>query len=360
MNLTAVIETTENCNLNCTFCLRPSFKKPNMSIETLEKVIAHFLEYAEKRVDFIWHGGEPLIAGIDFFRKIPEFQKKHNKRNIIIKNNVQTNGTFLNKEFREFFEKEGFAIGTSIQGTKEIHDSSRIDKGGNPTFEKVISNISKLQSKPSAILVLTKEIWGKEEEIYNEIKKYVRGIRISEYFPGGIIPNKNRKCTDSLEPLMPTSKEYGESMIRFYEAWKKDSNPIEIRPIAEMIRAFIQGECGSCLYSQKSCNFSVIGIKANGDFFTCMRSAPDKQFKMGNVDENPLKNYKESARRVMDQRIKNLKENGCNHCEFWNQCNGGCPQESLKIYGDLNHKPFYCEGRKMLFKEIKKDLEKLK
>lgn len=352
--LTAVVETTENCNLNCTFCLRPSFRQLNMSIETLEKVISHLLEFANDRVDFIWHGGEPLIVGLNFFKKIPEFQKKYNKRNLLIKNNIQTNGVLLNKDFKKFFEREKFEIGTSIQGTKEIHDSSRVDKLGNPTFDKVIANIQSLKHKPSSIIVLTKEILGKEEAIYYEIKKYVRGIRISEYFPREAIPNKKQKDSN-----MPTSKEYAKSILKFYEIWKKDLNSVDLRPITDIIKAFVKGECGSCVYSQKACNFAIIGIKANGDFFTCMRGYPNNEFFLGNIDASPLKNYNINAEKEFSERIKNLTEVGCQNCEFWNQCNGGCPQESLKLYGDLKHKAYYCEGRKIIFKEIKKDLDKL-
>lgn len=358
MNFTAVIETTENCNLNCSFCLRPSFKKRCMSLTVLEKVIAHLLEFSEERVDFIWHGGEPLLAGLDFFKKILIFQKKYNKKGGIIRNNIQTNGTILSKRFIDFFEKENFDIGTSIQGTKEIHDFVRKDKIGNPTYDKILLNISKLKNKPSSIIVLTKDILGKEKEIYNEIKSLVYGIRISEYFPG----KASGKMSESEMPefQMPTPEEYGKSMLKFYDVWKKDSNPIEIKPITEMIRAFVRGESNSCLYSQKACNYSIIGIKSNGDFFTCLRGANNKNFFLGNIIEKPLKKRKKLSEYFIKKRIKNLLDNNCKGCEFWNQCNGGCPQESIKLYGDIKHKTIYCEGRKMLLKEILKDLKGVK
>lgn len=354
MNLTAVIETTENCNLNCSFCLRPSFKKQYMSLDILEKIIAHLLEFAEDRVDFIWHGGEPLLIGLDFFKEILIFQEKHNKKEIIIKNNVQTNGTTLSKKFINFFEKENFDIGTSIQGTKEIHDSVRKDKAGNPTYDKIISNISKLKNKPSSIIVLTKEVLGKEKEIYESIKSLACGVRISEYFPGNA---SGEIASDKMpESQMPTPEEYGKSMLKFYEVWKADINPIEIKPITEMIRSFVRGESNSCLYSQKACNYSIIGIKSNGDFFTCLRGAGNKNFFLGNVIENPLRKRKKLSEFFIWERIKNLLEEDCKDCKFWNQCNGGCPQESIKLYGNMKHKTIYCEGRKMILNEISKDL----
>ena len=174
MNISPIIEITEKCNLNCTFCLRPSFEMPVMSVKTLEKIISYLLEISDNRIDFVWHGGEPLIAGISFFKKIKSLQSKYNLKNINIYNSIQTNGTLLNKEFIEFFEREGFAVSTSLQGTKDIHDNSRIGKNQQPSFDRIIKNISKLNKKPHAVLVLTKEILGREEEVYNEMKKYSR------------------------------------------------------------------------------------------------------------------------------------------------------------------------------------------
>ena len=75
--ITAIIELTENCNLCCTFCLRSSFKKQTMTVETLKRVIKELLRYSKDRVDFVWHGGEPLILGIGFYNKIIEFQTKY-------------------------------------------------------------------------------------------------------------------------------------------------------------------------------------------------------------------------------------------------------------------------------------------
>ncbi|MBS3073496.1 radical SAM protein [Candidatus Pacearchaeota archaeon] len=355
--LTAVIELTESCNLGCTFCLRPSFKQVFMSSKILEKTIKTLLEYRTERIDFIWHGGEPLILGLPFFKKIIKFQKRYNPKKIKIINNVQTNATLLSKEFQLFFKLNSFNVGTSIQGPQEIHDLTRIDLMGNGTYNGVIKNIKDMELKPSAITVLTTEILGKEMETYNTLKKYSRGARISEYFPGGKNPNK-KKVKD---PTMPTPKEYGKSMIKFYNIWKKDKNPLELRPITEIIKSFIRKKSEGCIYSQQACNFGVIGITENGDFYTCLRAKGNPKFFLGNIQKiNPLKKILILGKRDYNKRINSLKKQGCNKCEFFNYCNGGCPQESLKIFGDYSHKTYYCEGRKMLFKEIKKDLERLK
>jgi len=367
MNPTAIIEVTENCNLACTFCLRPSFTPPVMSDSTLEKVISHILECCDQRADFVWHGGEPLLTGLKFFEKIPPLQRKYNNTHIAIFNNIQTNGTTLRREFVDFFERKSFAVGTSIQGTKDIHDSSRLTVNGKPTYYKVIKRISQLKEKPSSIVVLTIETLGREEEIYYQTKPHVRGMRVSEYFPRGINPSHCsgttqpfEKSTERPEPLMPTSEEYGCSMTRFYETWKNDPNPIDLRPITEIIRSFVIGMSEGCLYSQEACAHSVIGVKSNGEFYTCIRGAPEQKFSLGMVDNKPLRHYSQFAETLKQERIKKLLEGSCRKCEFWDYCNGGCPLESWKLYGDLDHKTWYCEGRKILFEYILKDLQTTK
>jgi uncharacterized protein len=250
-------------------------------------------------------------------------------------------------------------VGTSIQGPREVHDCTRIDLAGHGTYNRVISRIKDLEEKPSIITVLTKEILGKEEETYRMLKKYSRGARISEYFPREHMLSNNK--VSNLEGSMPSSIEYGQSMIKFYTLWKKDKHSIDLRPITEIIQSFVHKKANGCIYSQQSCNFIVLGVKENGDFYTCLRAAGNKNFFLGNVlKTNPLKKFLSFSKRDYKNRMDSLKKEGCLNCEFFNQCGGGCPQESLKLWGDYAHKTYYCEGRKRLFQEIKKDLNKIK
>lgn len=357
MNPTAIIEITEQCNLACDFCLRSSFVLPSMDYETLEKMIFHIVDSSEKRVDFIWHGGEPLKAGLSFFKDILEIQQKYNSKDIFIKNNVQTNATFLNNRFIDFFQENHFEIGTSLQGTKAIHDKSRVYPDGSPTYERVLANISKLKEKPGSILVLTKDILGREEEIYYSLKPFVRGFRISEYLPGGLNSIKNSNLEGVFnDPNLPSPLEMGTSMVKFYNIWKRDESPIELKPITEIIKSFVVGRSQGCLYSQEVCTHSIFGVKSNGDFYTCLRGAPDKEFFLGNVKTFPLKKYDLVSEKNKEKRIEKLLESSCGQCHFWNYCNGGCPLESWKIYENLENKSYYCEGRKMLFEAILEDM----
>ena len=140
------------CNLDCQYCyyLDKSEiyggREPRMAEEMLESVIREYIKANDvDQVSFNWHGCEPLILGLDFYRKAVEFEKKYADGKTIL-NTLQTNGTLLNREWMEFFRRHNFLIGISIDGPEDIHNHYRRDKGGAPTFSRVINGISLLRS----------------------------------------------------------------------------------------------------------------------------------------------------------------------------------------------------------------------
>ncbi|MBR0290655.1 MAG: radical SAM protein, partial [Bacteroidales bacterium] len=124
------------CNLDCSYCyyLDKSEiyggREPRMSIDDLERYVRTYIESCElNEVTFNWHGGEPLVLGLDFYRKAVEFEKKYAGKKII-HNTLQTNGTLVTEEWAQFFARERFLLGVSMDGTPEVHDRYRRDKGG--------------------------------------------------------------------------------------------------------------------------------------------------------------------------------------------------------------------------------------
>lgn len=123
-----------NCNLDCKYCFykclssnREEYSKGFMKNETLEKLIKNAIEYADGYLTFAFQGGEPMLARMDFYHKVVELKKLYsrNKRNLVIENTLQTNGVLIDRQWAEFFKKNNFLIGLSIDGPKEIHDNGR-------------------------------------------------------------------------------------------------------------------------------------------------------------------------------------------------------------------------------------------
>jgi uncharacterized protein len=125
-----------------------------MSEEILERTIKEIATLQLERVEFNWHGGEPLIAGIDFYKKAKNLQQKYIGINTKIKNSIQTNGTLITEEWANFFIDHDFGVGISIDGPKKIHDSNRFYKSGEGSFSSVMRGIITLQSSKFDIYVI--------------------------------------------------------------------------------------------------------------------------------------------------------------------------------------------------------------
>ena len=141
--LTFIVKPTLDCNLDCEYCYRGKDPYQGMQMDriTLRNVIGKFLTYVgpERGIHFVWHGGEPLLMGVEFFNDIIEIQSGFSGYQIY--NSVQTNMTLLTTDFLDFFAKHHFGIGFSLDGPKELHDSQRRHGNGSGTFDEVMSGI---------------------------------------------------------------------------------------------------------------------------------------------------------------------------------------------------------------------------
>jgi len=141
------------CNLDCAYCyylhkeeLLGSDSKFRISDEILE---AHIRQYIEGQrgdeVVFSWQGGEPTLLGVEFFEKVVALEKKYQRPGLHIENDLQTNGTLLDDQWYSFLRQNKFLVGLSIDGPQELHDRFRVNKGGQPTFDKVFAAGQQLQ-----------------------------------------------------------------------------------------------------------------------------------------------------------------------------------------------------------------------
>ena len=144
------------CNLDCHYCYYLDKaaiyggREPRMSEEMLETVVREYIAANDvPEVMFNWHGGEPLVLGLDFYRKALEFQRKYADGKEV-RNTLQTNGTLLTREWADFFRDNGFLIGISLDGPADIHDKYRKDKGGQPTFDRVMHGLRLLRDRDVA------------------------------------------------------------------------------------------------------------------------------------------------------------------------------------------------------------------
>ena len=150
------------CNLACSYCffLDKELLYPGSSFHMSYKVLESYIQQLVKahsslQVTVAWHGGEPTLMGIDFYRSAIELQERYRKPGMTFENTIQTNGTLLNDEWCQFFKENNFLVGISIDGPRKFHDSYRVDKKGKGTFDRVMCGLSLLQKHGVEYNVLT-------------------------------------------------------------------------------------------------------------------------------------------------------------------------------------------------------------
>ena len=184
------------CNLDCDYCYYLGKaalyegRQPKMSDELLERYISQYIEAVQVPVvTFCWHGGEPLLAGIDFYEKAVALQNKY-RGNKQIENSLQTNGLLINGEWCDFFRRNNFLIGLSLDGPKEIHDAYRRDRGGHPTFDRVMKALEMMAVSGveyNTLSTINDRCAGQGKRVYDfmrSVSRYMQFLPVVEMVEG--------------------------------------------------------------------------------------------------------------------------------------------------------------------------------
>lgn len=350
----------KGCNLDCSYCFynKQSREKKIMDLKILEKVVYEICNYNSGNINFIWHGGEPLLAGIELYEKALEFQERFRKSNQKITNNIQTNGTLLDKEWASFFKKHRFNIGISLDGPKEIHDKHRRFSDGRGSFKKVIQGIEILKKTGvefSIISVITKEKMGISRAIFNFlVSQQPTWINLGASL--GILTGDGISLEYSIRPAL-----YIDFLIEIFDLWlERKEYKIKILPIDTIICGFLGkphrdyrlvGECKKNLFNRK-CERNLV-IISNGDITTCGFHGYGDLFKFGNIEEGLEKVLSSGAYQEYKEHLRRIKEK-CAKCKWYRVCHNGCPRDYY-LGGDHG---IFCEDFPRLFQHIHESLKK--
>ena len=343
------------CNLGCHYCyylnkehLYPKGESFRMPYDILEEFIVQHIEASPGSViNFSWHGGEPMILGLEYFRKIVALQHKHQPPHRRIINGMQTNGTLLDEHWCRFLAAEGFVVGISLDGPEELHDRYRVTKSHNPTHKLAMRGYQLLRQHeiPCNILcVVHAQNVGHPTEVYRFFKQlkahYVEFLPLVEPQPeeeGGVSPR-----TVPAEAL-------GNFFCTIFDEWMcQDIEQVNVQMFEEVARTALGQEHALCIF-RKTCG-DVPVIEHNGDFFSCDHFV-DTQHHLGNIRETPLVDLLESpTQRAFGQAKWDTLPRCCQTCEVLEFCHGGCPKDRIV------HTPngetglnYLCAGYKRLF-----------
>lgn len=347
-----------SCNLSCTYCYYlgkescdSGIGEIRMSDELLEKyIIQHIEATSGELVMFSWHGGEPLLAGIPFYSRVLEFQKRHLPTGKRILNGIQTNGTLLDEEWGKFLAGNGFFVGLSLDGPSHFHDHFRINKGGIGTFSLAYRGFHILKSYgiiPEVLCVVSSHNVKYPLEVY----RYLRDLG-TKYLT--FLPLVNKEFGTSAEVTVDSvpSEAFGDFLIAIYEEWvNRDIGSIKIQVIEEALRTAFHQEHTLCIFKSECGGVPV--VTHAGDVYSCDHFVDGDHF-LGNLRHISLQEVLGSRIKVeFGQRKQTSLPKMCRTCPVLSMCNGECPKNRFISTPDgetgLN---YLCAGYRKFFTHI--------
>lgn len=351
-----------HCNLACKYCyyleknkLYPTAQRHLMSDEMLEQFTREYIEaQTMNQVLFTWHGGEPLLRSIDFYRKALSLQQKYagGRR---IDNVIQTNGTLLTDEWCEFFAQNHWLVGISIDGPQPDHDHYRLTAAGKPSWKKVIQGIKLLKKHGvewNAMAVVNAYNANHPLEFYRFFKE--NGCQFLQFTPiverltrhedGRTLASLADKDEISLSEASVAPEQWGYFLCAIFDEWvRKDVGKIFVEIFDCTLANWMGISPGICAYS-KECGHAGV-MEHNGDVYSCDHFV-FPEYKLGNIRDHSLIDmlYGEQQQEFSHLKHSSLPRQ-CKECDMEFACHGECPKNRFMKdkYGDsgLN---YLCPG----------------
>ena len=357
MLFTNIIKPTHICNLDCKYCYNDDVRDPVMTDTTLERVIDQTFAYTKaklpsRKVDFIWHGGEPMVPGVKFYEKVvalqAEAQARHGTNGYT--NLIQTNGVLMKQDWIEFFKCHNFWISMSIDGPKMLHDQYRVDKRGRGSYERVMRAIELVKAADIPLglsVVLNKSNVGHVEEMFRFLSDHQLGFNI-------IPMNKSGGARGLYSQLGLDAEEYGEAWIKMYDKWfDSDEDYVYCMDFTLLTRAILAGRPADCI-GLAQCGQTNVSIDPVGDVFACASLSGHDDIKYGNVNEADMVDIMQS---VVASSFRNRNTDPqCAECKWQHVCHGGCQARAYKFHGDHNQRDYYCPSLFAMYEHVERRL----
>lgn len=337
-----------SCNMRCEYCFyademshREVALYGKMSEKTLEAMVKKAFEADTAAVTFGFQGGEPLLMGLDFYEEFCALKKFYNKKGIPVKCTVQTNGTLINKNWADFFSRENFLVGLSLDGPRSINDSCRKDAEKEGTFKQILKAADFLKESKTSFNILTVLTEKNAAEIERIYRFFIsRNFMYQQYIP----------CLDSLENegessiYALTGETYGQALKTLFDLWYEDTlkgRKVYIRYFENLIGIYAGLAPESCDMAGKCCPQYV--IEADGSVYPCDFYVLDK-YRIGNIAQNSLEEIDRLRKESGFIEASETLPEKCASCPWRRICRGGCRRN--RVFEE-NRKPIdnrLCEA----------------
>lgn len=307
---------SEACNLACNYCYysrcggRPG-RIQRIDDDVLEKFIKEYMALSNGVASFTWQGGEPMLAGLDFFKKVVELQAKYAPRNTMITNAIQTNGTLITEKWARFFKEYNFLVGVSIDGPRKINDKRRVTAAKTGSFQRImkgIENLRKYQVDFNILTVVHEDNVHRPRELMEFYER--EGFRFVQFIPG--MDFRAQEAYKEPQYLI-TPKEYGDFLCEVFDIWYNDGYPkMSIRFFDTMLNVYLNRQADLCIH-RKYCANTIV-LEQNGDAYPCDFYIQD-DYKLGNVGTDRLEDLLNSEIYRKFRQLKPTIPEKCKGCQ---------------------------------------------
>jgi len=343
------------CNLRCSYCYYSGHSHPGresggqrMSDKVLERYIRQHIQAAGGgELIFSWHGGEPALAGIEFYRRAVALEKKNAPPECRMVNGIQTNATLLDDEWGRFLNEEGFYVGVSLDGPERFHDSSRLMADGRGTFAGVMRGVEILRRYrvPHEVLcVVSNNNVHAPLEVYRFLRDM--GIEFVTFLP--LVERKSRNSSE-VTARSAGAAAFGRFLAEIFDEWiANDIGKIKVQIFEEALRTAFGQEHTLCIF--KPVCGAVPAVEMNGDFYSCDHFV-DGDHLIGNIMNRSLESLLDDPRqKAFGEAKKTTLPRYCLDCEVLDMCNGECLRNRFISAPDgepgLN---YLCDGYRYFF-----------
>lgn len=379
------------CNLNCSYCFYlskatlPNGPGPGrMSDATLERLIQQYIEgVTSDEVVFSWQGGEPTLMGLDFFRKVVALQATYAKPNQTIENDLQTNGTLLDEEWCRFLKEHRFLVGLSIDGPRDIHDKCRVDRGGGPTFNKVMESVRLMKKhgvKFNTLTCVHRYNARRPLDVYRFLRRevgstYIQLIPIVEYktfettaprmwnwasMPKDGDPEARPGHPDSIVTDWSVDPDdWGYFLSKTFDEWRsRDLGKVLVNHCETLVAQHMGMPSQLCVYGE--CCGKGVAVEHDGSVFSCDHFVYP-EYRIGSIHSGKLSDAVFSRQQVEFGYAKSESlPRQCRECPYLSDCNGECPKNRILRTADgepgLN---YLCRGFKAYFKHAFPEVDRI-
>ena len=355
------------CNLDCSYCyyldkaVQYGGKEAVMNKELLEKYVKQYIEAnGVDTVTFCWHGGEPTLLGVEYYEYALELQRKYAGGKKIV-NTIQTNGTLIDDKWCNFFAKNNFLVGVSLDGPCDVHDTFRKTKGQAPTFKRVMKTVKMFKSHGvefNTLSVVNSKCVGRGREIYLFFRDIV-GSKYMQFLPAveHVVsrPGYHRPIIVSpetqgavLAPWSVSAAGYGKFLCDIFDIWvRNDVGRTYVQMFDATLASYVGAMPGVCSMGE-TCGDALV-VEHNGDVYSCDHFVYP-EYLLGNINEQTLSQiYDTAKRRDFGLAKRNALPAECLGCKYFFACHGECPKHRFETGADGCRKNSLCEGLRMYF-----------